>query len=186
MVELMALWLPIILSAVIVFVASSIIHMLLPIHKSEYGKLPDEANVLAKLREANPKPGEYMFPCAASMKDSATPEMQAKFREGPCGFMTVIPTGAPAMGKPLTLWFVYTLVVGICVAYVGQLTLPVGTDYGTVFRLTGTVAILCYCVAYIPNSIWRGVPWVSTLKHLFDGVVYGLLTGGTFGWLWPA
>jgi len=46
MVSITALWLPILLSAVIVFVASSIIHMLLPIHKSDYRKLPDEEKVM--------------------------------------------------------------------------------------------------------------------------------------------
>ena len=62
MVSLTALWLPIVLSAIIVFVASSIIHMVLPYHRSDYQRLPDEDRVLAAIRTASVKPGMYHFP----------------------------------------------------------------------------------------------------------------------------
>jgi len=35
-------------------------------------------------------------------------------------------------------------------------------------------------------SIWYRRSWSTTLKATLDGVIYGLLTGGAFGWLWPA
>ena len=50
MVPLTSLWLPILLSAVVVFAASSIIHMVLPYHRNDFKKLPDEEGFLAALR----------------------------------------------------------------------------------------------------------------------------------------
>ena len=50
MTALSALLVPIVLSAVIVFVASFIIHMALPWHKSDYPKVPNEDRVREALR----------------------------------------------------------------------------------------------------------------------------------------
>src|SRR3974377_1960816 len=104
MVPPTALWLPILLSAVIVFVASSIMHMLLKYHQSDCHQLPDEANLLAALRAAGVKRGLYMFPYC-SHTDMKTPAMQEKYKEGPVGFMTIFPSGPPALPKFLGLWF---------------------------------------------------------------------------------
>lgn len=186
MVALLDLWLPILLSAVFVFIASSVIHMALPIHKSDFKKLAGETDVLAAMRAQGVQPGSYMFPCAESMKDMATPEMVEKQNLGPVGFLSVVPNGPYNMGKALVQWFVYAVVVAIFVGYVGTFTLERGADYSTVFRLTGTVAILGHAVSHVPDSIWKGVSWGITGKFIFDGIVYGLVTAGTFGWLWPA
>src|SRR5262249_18785079 len=118
MVYLSQLWLPIVLSAVFVFVVSSIIHMALPIHKSDYRKLPDEEKVMDALRAAGVGPGvAYHFPHAESMKACNTPEMQEKMKKGPIGMLTVWPSGPMKMGKFLTLWFVYCLIVAVFTAY---------------------------------------------------------------------
>jgi len=186
MVTLADLWLPILLSAVFVFVASSVIHMLLPIHKGDFGKLANEADVLAAMRKAGVAPGNYMFPCAGSMKEMATPEMIEKLNLGPVGHVTVLPNGPWKIGKSLGQWFAFTLVIGLFVAYLGTMALPAGTGYERVFRFTGTAAILGYGLANVDNSIWKGVSWWTTAKFVFDGVIYGLVTAGTFGWLWPA
>lgn len=186
MVSLAALWLPILLSAVFVFIASSILHMALQLHKGEYGKLPGEENILEAMRKEGVTRGEYMFPCAGSFKDAGSPEMQEKYKQGPCGFMIVAPTGPPSMGKPLALWFIYSLVISIFVAYLASRTLAAGAEYLTVFRVTGTVAFLSYAMSHVQQSIWKHVAWRSTLLHLFDGLVYGLMTAGAFGWLWPS
>jgi len=185
MVALSALWLPIVLSAVLVFVASSIIHMVLRYHKSEYRGLPDEAAGLEALRKQGLTPGMYVLPYASSPKDCNTPEMLAKFRQGPVGYLTVIPSGPPSMGKNLTLWFLYTLLVGVFVAYLTGRTLATGMDYLAVFRVAGTTAFMSYGLANIVDSIWKGQRWSTTVKFAFDGLVYALLTAGTFGWLWP-
>jgi hypothetical protein len=179
------LWLPILLSAVFVFVVSSILHMVIPIHKGDYKKLPGEQRVLEEMRAQGVQPGSYMFPCAGSMKEMGSPEMIDKCNLGPVGYLTVVPSGPPAMGKSLVQWFLYTVVIGMLVAYAAALGLDRGTAYLPVFRLTGTIAILGYAVGALPDSIWKGQSWAVTLKFIFDGVVYGLVTAGTFGWLWP-
>lgn len=186
MITLTELWLPILLSAVFVFIASSILHMVIPIHKGDYRKLPGEEKIQDAIRAQGPSVGTYMFPCADSMKDCGSPEMIEKFKRGPVGIMTVLPSGAPAIGKNLIQWFVYTLVVGLFVAYAALLGFPRGAEFMPVFRLAGTVALAAYALSPVPESIWKGQLWSTTGKFIFDGVVYGLITGATFAWLWPA
>jgi len=184
-VPIHVLWLPILLSAVIVFVASSILHMLLPIHKNDYRKLPEEDQVLDALRSAGVTPGrEYRFPFC-SMKEMKESAAQEKFKRGPVGALTIVPSGAPAMGKSLVQWFLYGIVVSIFAAYLTGRTRASGTDYLEVFRVAGSTAFLGYSLALVQNAIWRGETWGVTLKHVVDGFIYGLLTAGTFGWLWP-
>ena len=62
MVELSSLWLPILLSAVIVFVVSSIIHMVSPWHRSDYPKIANEEKVMDALRPLNIPPVIIWFP----------------------------------------------------------------------------------------------------------------------------
>lgn len=186
MVPLTALWLPILLSAVMVFVASSIIHTMLGYHKGDYKKLPDEEKLLQAMRALGaPPPGTYHFPHCPSHKEMKSPEFQEKMKQGPTGILTVFPTGMPNMAKYLGPWFAYCLVVGVFVAYVAGRTLGPGTPYLAVFRVAGTVAFLSYAMAHTHNSVWKGEAWSTTLKFYFDGLVYGLLTAGVFGWLWP-
>lgn len=179
------LWLPILLSAAIVFIASSILHMLIPIHKGDAKKLPGEDSIMENMRSQNVQPGEYMFPHACSMKEMSSPEMLERFKTGPVGFLTVVPSGGPGMGKNLVQWFLYCVLISFFVAYIASLMLHRGAEYMIVFRITGTTAILGYAISQISNSIWRGIRWTTTLKFILDGIIYGLLTGGTFGWLWP-
>ena len=185
MAFLTELWLPILLSAVFVFIASSISHMVLPFHKKDYRKMNNEDTVLEALRASGVTPGTYPFPCAGSVNEMGTPEMVEKMKKGPLGFLTVLPPGGFNMGKSLAWWFVYLLIVGVLVAYVGWHTLTTGADYLTVFRITGAAAILGYAVGVMNDSIWKGQRWSTTAKFMVDGFVYALLTAGTFGWLWP-
>jgi len=185
-VPIHTLWLPILLSAVIVFVASSIMHMVLPYHRSDYKKLPDEDKVVAAMRSAGVSAtGVYMFP-HCSHKDMKSPEMLEKFKQGPVGTVTVFPSGGPVnMPKYLAQWFVFCLLVGVFTAYLTGRTVPSGTVYLAVFRVAGTVAFMAYGVGQLVNGIWMGQPWSVVTKHVFDGLVYSLLLAGTFGWLWP-
>jgi hypothetical protein len=82
-------------------------------------------------------------------------------------------------------WFIFCLVISLFVAYVAGRTLGPGTEYLAVFRIVGTVAFLGYSGSQATDSIWKGQSWGTTIKHIFDGLVYGLLTAGMFGWLWP-
>lgn len=186
MPNLADLWLPILLAAVFVFIVSSVVHMCLPIHKGDYKKLANESDVLAAMRKAGVTPGEFMFPYPASMKDMGSPEMLAKYKQGPVGFLTLLPSGTPAMGKNLLQWFLWCIVVGVFVAYIGGLSLARGADSSAVFRLTGAVAMLGYGFSNVTASIWKGCSWVITAKFVFDGALYALATAAAFVWCWPA
>ena len=186
MVPIMALWLPILLAAVFVFIASSIIHMVLAYHKSDFSKLPEEDKVMDDLRKYNIAPGEYHMPRAESSKDMSTPEYIEKTKKGPVAMMTVMESGPPKLGSTLVLWFLYSIVVGIFAAYIGGRALGPGADYLDVFRFTGATAFFAYTVGLWQDSIWYKRKWSTTVKNTVDGLIYALLTAGAFGWLWPA
>lgn len=183
MVPVTALWLPILLSAVIVFIASSIIHMVLPHHKSDYRKVPDEDKARAALRAAGLTRGLYVMPFCTP-KEMKSPEMAAKYNEGPVATMTVFPNGTPAIPKFMAMWFVYLVIISFFVAYLTGRTVMAGAPYPAVFRVAGTAAFLTYGLGPLANGIWKGQPWGVVIKEAIDGLVYALLTGGTFGWLW--
>ena len=184
MVPLTSLWLPILLSAIIVFVASSIMHMLLPYHRSDYQRLPDEDKLLTSLRSAGLKRGLYIFPFCTH-KEMKSPAVIEKYKQGPVGMMTVLPSGPPVMPKFLGMWFVYCLIIGFFVSYLTGRTVAPGAHYLGVFRVAGTASFLAYGLGHLSNGIWKGQPWSVTIKEVIDGLVYGSLTAGTFGWLWP-
>ncbi len=118
MVPIPELWLPILLSAVAVFILSSIIHMVLKYHNNDFKALPAEDAVMDDLRKHNIPPGEYHFPRAKDMKEMGSPEYIEKMKKGPVAMMTVLENAAPKMGMQLLLWFLYSVVVGIFAAYV--------------------------------------------------------------------
>ena len=185
MVPLSALWMPILLSAVIVFVASSVMHMVLTYHKADYGRLPGEDKVLAALRPLKIPPGDYMFPHASSMAALKDPAFLEKMNAGPVAFMTVRPNGPPTMGSNLVQWFLFSVLVSVFAAYIAGHALGADASYLSVFRFVGATAFASYSLAQLQNSIWMSKPWATTLRHVADGLVYALLTAGTFGWLWP-
>jgi hypothetical protein len=185
MVPIMSLWIPIFLSAVLVFVASSVIHMLLRYHKNNFRRLPAEDDVMEALRRFGIPPGEYMMPFIGGPAQMKDPGFSAKLKQGPVGMFTVLPSGSLAMGQSLVLWFFYCVAVGIFAAYVAGRALPPGSPYPAVFRFAGATAFGGYALALWQDSIWFKRAWTTTLKFTFDGLVYGLLTGGTFAALWP-
>lgn len=185
MVPLASLWVPIVVSAALVFLASALLHMVLTYHRSDFRPLPGEDRVQGLLRELGVGSGDYMIPHAdgpAEMKDPAFVERREK---GPVAIVTVF-KGSGSMGTSLAQWFVYCLVVGIFAAYVTGRALGPGAEYLDVFRFSGTTALVGYALALWQDSIWYKRPWTTTIKQTFDGVVFGLLTAGVFGWLWPA
>jgi hypothetical protein len=185
MTSLSLLWLPILASAVLVFVASSIIHMMTPWHKGDYPKVPDEDKLINVLRPLAIPPGDYMVPGCADMKEMRTPEFAEKRNQGPVMVMTVMPSGPISMSGNLVQWFVYSVVVSFFAAYVASRALPVGAPYAQVFRLVGVTAFAGYALALWQMSIWYRRAWGTTIRATIDGLIYALLTAGTFGWLWP-
>lgn len=185
MVSISSLALPILLSAVLVFIVSSVIHMLLPYHRGDFRKMPAEDEVQEALRKFDIPPGDYLLPCAGSAATMKDPKFVDKMTKGPVMILTVRKPGRPSMGSNLALWFLYSLLVGILAAYVTGRALEPGTPYLRVFRFAGATAFIGYSVALLQNSIWYGRNWGTTLKTMLDGLIYGLLTAGVFGWLWP-
>ena len=185
MIPLSTLWLPVVLSAVVVFFASFIMHMVLTYHKSDYRKLPDEDRVSDAVRAAGVTPGPaYFFP-HCSFKEMKSEPVIEKFNRGPVGMLTVLPSGPPAMGKNMVQWFLFCVVIAVFCAYLSSRLLAPATAFIQVFRVVGTVAFLGFGAAHAQESIWNGRSWVVTFKHLFDALIYALLTAGVFAWLWP-
>lgn len=186
MVSIVSLWLPILLSAVVVFILSSIIHMALKYHNSDFKKLPDEDKVMDDLRKFNIPAGDYMFPYTTDNKERNSQEFKDKMNIGPMGMLSVFPSGPVNMGSSLTQWFIYCFIVGIFAAYVAGRALEPGAHYLSVFRFAGVTAFVGYGLALMQNSIWYRKSWTATIKSMFDGLIYALFTAGVFGWLWPA
>jgi len=181
-----SLWLPVIVSAVVVFVASSIVHMVLKYHKADYRRLPDEEGVRAALAKGDPSPGIYFTPYCPDMNMMKDPAIRKQFEAGPVTMLTVLPKGLPAMPKHLALWFGFSVAVSFVTAYVARHTLLPGADGMLVMRITCTVSFMAYGLSQLIDSIWKGQPWRNTLLHALDGLIYSLLTGLTFRLLWPA
>jgi hypothetical protein len=181
-----ALWLPILLSSVLVFVASALIHMVFQFwHRGDYPKMPQEDRVMELLRPVAIPPGDYMVPGCTGSDEMRTPEFKEKLVKGPVMVVTVLPNGPFAVGKSLVLWFIYLLVVGHLAAYVACHALPIGARYTAVIRIVGVTAFLGYAAAIWQMSIWYRRSWLTTVKTTLDGLLYAGLTACTFGWLWP-
>ncbi|MHB8580667.1 MAG: hypothetical protein ACYDA4_12550 [Ignavibacteriaceae bacterium] len=186
MVSIFSLWLPILLSAVAVFIVSSLIHMFTPWHKNDFSKLPDEEKVMDMLRPFTIPPGEYMVPKASSTKEVRSPEFKEKYEKGPVMILNVFPKRPMSMTKNLVQWFIYSVIVGIFAGYVTSRAVTAGAEYLYVFRFAGVTAFLSYGVALWQMSVWYNRPWSLTLKITIDGLIYGIITAAIFGWLWPA
>lgn len=185
MTSLASLWLPILLSAVGVFIASSILHMVFKFwHMPDYHGFSNEDEVAAAIRKGDPAPGMYMLPMC-KMEDMKKPETQEKFKQGPVGMLFLRPAGAPGMAKNLVQWFVFCLLVSYFCAYLAGSTLAGGTAGMQVFRVVGTAGIMAYAFGAIPSGIWEGRPWNVVIKAIIDGIIYGLVTAAAFAWFWP-
>jgi len=175
------LWLPIVVSAGVCWVMSSVIWVVLKYHNSDYKKLVDEDAARAGLKGHSP--GYYLMPHCLDPADMKNPDVKQKFDDGPIAYITLLPNGVPAMRPKMIGMVLYFLAVGVLCAYFVSRTLAPDADYLAVFRIAGTVAFVANSFAVIPESIWFGRPWSITVKNAIDALIYGLLTGGVFGWL---
>jgi hypothetical protein len=180
---LQAMWLPIVVSAVFVWIASFLTWMVLPLHKGEWKGVSDEKGFLGALIEMGVQPGNYMFPHAATPERMKDPEFQEMMNRGPTGIMTVW-GGPPKMGLYMLVTLALYMVVSLFVAYVAAHTLAPSDPYLTKFRITGAMAVGIYTLGKLPHDVWFRTPKGSVMRQLLDGVIYGLVTAGTFGWLW--
>jgi len=181
-----SLWLPVLVSAVVVFFVSAILHMVLQYHRADYKPLPGEDAIRDAIGRSAPAPGVYFTPHCKEHKAANEPANKAKFEKGPVALLTVLPNGAPTMGKQLGLWFGLCVVVSFIAAYVARHTLPPGADGMEVMRITGTVVFAAHVVSEASASIWKGQPWSNTFRFMIDGAIYAVLTGVIFRLLWPS
>ncbi len=175
------LWLPILVSAAIVWIASAIVWMVMPWHKTDFKPTKDEEAVRGALKGA--EPGYYMVPYCMDPEEYKKPELQQKYIDGPVAYITVVPNGLAKMGMKMFLSFVFYIFVGILCAYFVSRVTSEADSYLQVFRVAGTAAFMAYGIGFIQDSVWFGKPWSITAKNMLDAFIYGLLTGGAFGWL---
>ena len=184
MINPTALLVPALLAAVLVFIVSSIIHMMTPWHADDFSKLPNEDGVLSALRTFILPPGSYVAPRPSSTKDMASPEFRAKVKLGPSIMLNVMSAGT-GMGQQLVLWFVYTFVIALFSGFISSKAIGIGEKYILVFKYVASIAFAAYTMGMWQFSIWYRRPWIVTLKSTIDGALYACLTAGAFGWLWP-
>ena len=182
---LLALWLPILLSAVVVFVISSLIHMVIKWHAGDYDSLSNEDAVRDAIRAGNPAPGRYVVPHCKDMKDMASEAMMKKYVEGPVAHFTLGPNGAPNMGKFLGLWFLWSLVIAAVAAYLAARLIPLDPAHARgAAKLAGAVTFIAYGFGTVTESIWMMRPWSTSAKYLLDAALYAVGSGLVFYWLW--
>jgi hypothetical protein len=183
-VTLPSLWLPIVLSAVIVFIASSIVWMALKYENAEWKPIPGEDQLREVLRKLNlAAPAQYTFPHMAG--EGGVAGAMKRMEEGPNGILLLRPAQKFSMTPQLVQAFVFYLVVSFFAGYVASHALAWGADYLRVFQIVGPVGFMAYGFALVPEAVWFGRTWKSVCKSLFSALIYGCLTAGTFGWLWP-
>ena len=180
-----SLWLPVVASAVAVWIVSAVVHMVLRYHRADYRQLSDEDSVAQAVRKVGPPPGLYVIPYCAEMSQMKDPAFRKKYEDGPVAILTVLRNGPPALGKHLAQWFALCFAVSLVTAYVARHTLSPATDGLTVLRITGTVAFVAYGFGYLQDSIWHGIPWSNSLRGLVDAAIYSVVTGLVFRLLWP-
>lgn len=185
-VSIFDMWLAILLAGLFCWIASAIIHMVLKYHNADMNSLPNEDSVSNALREGNSSPGLYHMPFCGDMSEMGKPEVQEKFNKGPVAMVTIFPNGLPPMGKLLTQQFLFFVLVSALLAYVMTMSISIGAEYISVFRVAFVMAFIGYGMGGLPFSIWYGHPWSNCLRFLLDALIYAAVTAGTFAWLWPA
>jgi hypothetical protein len=182
---LVYVWLPILLSAVVVFVISSLVHMVFKWHASDYSSFSNEDAVREAIRAGKPAPGRYVLPHCGDMKDMASEAMKKKYAEGPVGHVTILPNGQPNMGKHLGQWFLWCLVIATVAAFVTVKL--VGLDHFQARRaakVVGALTFIAHGCGTITESIWMGRPWSSSAKYLLDAALYAMGSAAVFYFLW--
>ncbi|HUN81168.1 MAG TPA: hypothetical protein VMV81_06605 [Phycisphaerae bacterium] len=181
---LLALWLPILLSAGIVWIVSAIVWMALPHHKKDFIALPGEDGFMDYIRKSGVRPGNYVFPDFRGREAMKSERVCKALEEGPVGHLSLWQPPLGMAGKMVGTFIVY-LVVSVFIAYLAAVTLPKGAESAKVFQVVGTAGILAYSFSFIPNMIWFGAYKRTIVAGIIDGIVYGLFTGAIFAWRWP-
>ena len=182
------LWLAILVTSVALFFCSFMVWAVLPHHKDDWAKLPDEDGVRQFLKGQSLPTGVYMFP-KMDHKQCNTPEGKAKMKDGPMGELRIWKDRG--MGGPMAGTFAVFLIASFLIAYVSWHVLrghaghaPAG-EFVDRFQVIGTIGILTYCFSFLPNMIWFQAGKRAIVNGIIDGLLYGIVTGASFSWLWP-
>lgn len=175
---------PILLSGVLVFVASSIIWMALPIHKPDIKFIPNETEFTDAIKPLNLKPGFYMYPNCENSKEMQSEAFKERWKTGPWGTINVM-GNAPNFAMNLLKCFISYVVIAAMCGYLAGIGLAPGAEYMDVFRVVGTAAILGFCMGSFAGDFFLGKPNRFIITSFIDGVIFALITAGVFAWLWP-
>ncbi len=184
MPTLIDLWLPILLSGVAVFFLSFIMWMVLPHHRKDWIKLPDEDGTMQQLGDI--PAGMYTFPHCGTPEEMKDPAYIAKRDKGPSGLLTIVPRGPMNMGKSMFYSFIYNVIVAVLVAYVASIVVRKGDPGGVVLQLTSTVFFLGYAGAHGWYLLWFSHTPSVIWKSVADCLVYAVACGFLFKAFWPA
>lgn len=186
--DLLALWVPIVLSAGAVWVVSTVFGMPFLHHKNDWVGLPpaeeDAFMTFIRSRGNGMAPGNYLFPDFRTREAMESERVGRALREGPVGHLSLWrpPLG---MGGKLAATFFVHLAASTLIAYLACITLPRAAEHARVFQVVGSAGILAYCFSFIPNAVWFGASGRTIMLGIIDGVVYGVITGAIFAWRWP-
>lgn len=181
---LSALWLPILISAAAVWVVAAVVWMALPHHKNDYIALPDEEGFMEAVRRLGIKPGNYVFPDFRKHEAMKTERVSKALEEGPVGHLSLWQPPLGMAGKMVGTFVLY-LVVSTLIAYLASIVLPRPAEFARVFQVVGIAGVLAYCFSFVPTAIWFGSYKRTIAASVFDGLLYGAMTGAIFAWRWP-
>lgn len=184
--NLLALWLPILVTAIGVFVASSLVHMVFKYHNSEYRGLNNEDAIRDVMRVASLTPGLYVTPKCNDVKAMSSETMIKKYVEGPVAHITIMANGAPNMGRALGLWFLWSVLVAAFAALIALHTIPLNGNAAMAAHVIALISFVMYGAGSVQDFIWMGKPFSSMMKYLLDALIYSIVTALSFMWLWPA
>lgn len=184
MVTFPALLLPVAVTTGAVFVTSSVLWTVLPHHRRDFGKLPEEERLMDLLRTA--PVGMFTFPFAEGPGAMRDPAFLERVRAGPVGNVHLVrPESRASMSGNLVHHLVHTLLLYAAVAYLARLGLPSESSALEVLRFVGVAAFVGHAGQLAANSIFWGFTWSHTWKSMLDALVYATVAGATFAWLWP-
>jgi hypothetical protein len=177
------LWLVILLSAAAAWFWAFLSWAALNLHGKDFDKLPDEERFTAALRDMGIPIGRYYFP-HMERSECGTPAGKEKMARGPLGLLHVW-NPKFSMPRNMILSYLVCVAVSFLMAYVGSLTLAPGAGFAKVMQVMGTIGVLAYAFAFLPNMIWfQGKGRVAALC-VMDGVIQGLAVGAVFAAMWP-
>ena len=177
---LINLWLPIILSAVALWVASSVFWTALPHHNQDFDPLPDEDAMMKSVTQLEIPPGRYLFPYPYHPGADRKALME-KYTQGPRG--SLVTWDMPNMGKNLGLTFVYFLLISAVTAYVAWAAIggQEALTFSKVLQIVGGIGVLVFCSSGQLHAIWFPR---RMIMEFVDGIAYGLIIGLIFASLW--